>query len=138
MKFRRDDAAIVINAIDKVSQPRSSTSATATQSIRLSIPSTPKVLKEKTVPHRTRSHAFKLLRQLAGASRQVPKSYLIGKSTRFKVKDEIHANGGFADIREGRLGKRVVAVKTLRKSRETKIDVLHEVCEAAGCSAFVN
>ena len=79
-----------------------------------------------------------MLRLLAGASRQVPRSYLIGKSTRFKIKDEIHANGGFVDIREGRLGKRVVAVKTLRKSWETKVDMFHEVCEAAGCSAFVD
>ena len=85
------------------------------------------MLKDDRVPNETKSHAFKLLRKLAGASCQVPKSYLIGKSTRYKVKNEVYACGGFADIREGRLGKKVVAVKTLRKSQETAVDVLHKV-----------
>ena len=56
--------------------------------------------------------------------------------TRYKVKDEVIANGGFADIREGRLRGMVVAVKTIRTSREMmpKIDAIHEVCNMARCS----
>ena len=77
-----------------------------------------------------------MLRKLAGTSRQVPKSYLVGMLTRYKVKDEIIASGGSADIREGRLGGVVVAVKTVRITREMMpgINVIHEVRDMAGCS----
>ena len=70
-----------------------------------------------------------MLRTLAGTSRQVPKSYLVSMLTRYKVKDEVIANGGSAYIQEGRLRGMVVAVKTVRTSRETmpKIDVIHAV-----------
>ena len=54
------------------------------------------------------------------------------------MKKEIIAGGGFADIREGRLGGKIVAVKTIRTSRETKVDVVHEVPGAAGCSILVD
>ena len=86
-----------------------------------------KVLKGNHVPDETKPHAFKLLRKLAGASRQLPKSYLVGRLTWYKVDKEVIASGGFADIREGRLRGKVVAVKTIRTSRETKVDVAHEV-----------
>lgn len=135
MELRGKDAATVINVIDKVSWHRPFTSATTTHIAYLSI--RPKALKDDRVPDKTRSHAFKLLRKLAGASRQVPKSYLIDKSTRYKVKNEVYARGGFADIREGRLGKKVVAVKTLQKSQETKVDTLHKVRKAR-CLILVN
>jgi hypothetical protein len=97
-----------------------------------------KVLKENRVPGETKSHAFKLLRKLAGASRQVPKSYLVGKFTRYKVEKKVVASGGFADIREGRLRGMDVAVKTIRTSRETKVEAVHEVRKAAGCSILVD
>jgi hypothetical protein len=70
-----------------------------------------------------------MLRQLAGKTRQVPKSYLTGGWPRYTVKGEIIANGGVADIREGKLGDRIVAVKTFRTSRETNIDNIHKVCD---------
>ena len=56
--------------------------------------------------------------------------------TRYKVKDEIIASGGSADIREGRLGGVVVAVKTVRITREMmpEIHVIHEVRDMTGCS----
>ena len=72
-------------------------------------------------------HAFKVLRKLAGDTCQVPESYLIGRWTRYTVEKEIVASGGFADVREGRLGKRVVAVKTIRTTRETDVNVTHKV-----------
>ena len=76
-----------------------------------------------------------MLRKLAGASRQVPKSYLVGMLMRYKVKNEVIASGGSADIREGRLRGKVVAVKTVRTSRDMmpKIDMIHEVRSTAGC-----
>ena len=42
------------------------------------------------------------MRKLAGASRQVPKSYLVCAFSRYRVEKTIVASGGFADIRKGR------------------------------------
>ncbi|KAF9641864.1 hypothetical protein BDM02DRAFT_321745, partial [Thelephora ganbajun] len=99
--FRGEDAAIVINTIDKV-------------------------LKGDLVSDTTRSHAFKLMRKLAGASRQVPKSYLVGTFTRCKVEKNVIASGGYADIRKGRLKGMDVAIKTIRTSLQTDVDKVHE------------
>ena len=94
------------------------------------------MLKGAWLPDGAKSHAFELLWELAGASRQVPKSYLIGTLARYKVKDEIIASGGSADIRRGRFGGKVVAVKTIRMLREMMlaIDEIHKVRNMARCS----
>ena len=78
----------------------------------------------------TRSHAFKLMRKLAGASRQVPKSYLVNTFMGCRVEKTIIASGGFADIREGRFKGMDVAVKTIRTSQRSNIDAIHEVRKA--------
>ena len=70
-----------------------------------------------------------MLRKLAGRTCQVPRSYLVGRWTRYTVKKEVIASGGFADIREGRLGKRVVAVRTIRMTREVDADAVHKVSD---------
>ena len=80
----------------------------------------------------TRSHAFKLMRKLAGTSRQVPKSYLVDMFSRYRVEKKIIASGGFADIRKGRFKGMDVAVKTIRASQEANIDAIHEVCKVFG------
>jgi hypothetical protein len=85
------------------------------------------MLKTDHLPHETRSRAFKLMRKLAGASRQVPKSYLVGTFTRCKVEKRIFASGGFADVRKGRMMGMDVAVKTIRISLEDDIGPIHEV-----------
>ena len=75
------------------------------------------MVKGNEIQHTTKSHALKLTRRLAGASCQVPKSYLIGKFTAlmgYSVGKEIIASGGFADIRKGTLNGVDVAVKTIR------------------------
>lgn len=94
------------------------------------------MLKENRVPDGTKPRALKLLRHLAGASGIVPESYLVGMSTRYKVKNVVIASGGSADIREGRLGGMVVAVKTIRPTRGMMpgIDVTHRVRSTAECS----
>lgn len=85
------------------------------------------MLQQGQVADGTRSHALNLLWELAGASSQVPKSYLVGKLTSYKVKGGVVASGRLADIREGELGDKVVAVKTIRMSEETKVEVIHKV-----------
>lgn len=94
------------------------------------------MLKGDLVPCETKSHAFKLLRRLAGASRQVPQSYLVGKLTRCQISKDIFASGGFADIREGKLRGKSVAIKTIRTSLQTKVDEVHKVREVAGYSVL--
>ena len=136
MESKGKDAATIINTIDKVSWSRPFVSgAPLTTSIS---PSAPKMLKENQAADRTKSRAYKLLRRLAGASLQVPKSYLVGKWTRFKVEDEVIARGGFADIREGKLGGMVVAVKTLNTSHTADANAIHKVRGTAGCSTLVD
>ena len=73
------------------------------------------------------------MRRLAGASRQVPKSYLVGTFTSCKVEKRVIASGGFADIRKGQLKGKNVAVKTIRISLEDeeKIGPIHEVRDMA-------
>ncbi|KAF9781214.1 kinase-like domain-containing protein [Thelephora terrestris] len=105
MKFRGKDAATIINAIDKL-------------------------LKGGQLPDETQKRALNLMRRLAGASRQVPKSYLVGIFTRCKVEKTIFANGGFADVRKGRLKGKDVAIKTIRTSLQDEIEgriiLIHE------------
>jgi hypothetical protein len=90
-----------------------------------------KLLKGNQLQQATRDRAFELMRKLAGASRQLPKTYLVGKFTRCKVKKKVIANGAFADIREGRLNGMKVAIKTIRifLEDEEKIGVIREVQE---------
>ena len=78
-------------------------------------------------------HAFKLLRKLAGTSCQVPKSYLVGTFSRFKVEKPIIASGGFADVRKGRYRGMDVAVKTIRIPQDSDIKAIHEVRRMVGC-----
>ena len=70
------------------------------------------------------------MRKLAGASRQLPKSYLVGTFSRFKVEKTIIASGGFAVVRKGRYGGMSVAVKTTLTSHESDIGAIHEVRRA--------
>lgn len=69
------------------------------------------------------------MRRLAGASRQLPKSYIVGTFTRCKVEKKVIANGAFADIRKGRLKGMDVAIKTIRVSLadDKNMGHIHEV-----------
>ena len=53
--------------------------------------------------------------------------------TRCQTSKDIFASGGFADIREGKLKGKVVAIKTIRTSLETKVDEVLEVRKPAVC-----
>jgi hypothetical protein len=78
------------------------------------------------------------MRKLAGASRQLPKSYLVGKFTRCKVEKKVIANGAFSDIRKGILKGMDVAIKTIRISLEDEgnIGAMHEVRITACVTIF--
>ena len=136
MGFRGGDAATVINTIDKVSRTQQ-LMPTATTHTSVLLPAT-KLLRENQLPPTTKLHAFKLIRKLAGASRQVPKSYLVSTFTRYKVEKGIIASGAFADIRKGRLNGMDVAVKTLRTSPMDNTDILHEVRQKMTCCSVLD
>ena len=132
MRFRGKDAVTVINTIDRVSRLTVPPSAIwfTHDVILLDF----QALKGMEGREETRLNALRMLRNMAANACQVPKSYLIGRWTRYSVKKEILASGGFADVREGRLGGRAVAVKTLRISRQNDIKHVHKVCDATGSS----
>ena len=94
------------------------------------IPLALKMVKGDKILRETKTRAFRLMRRLAGASRQVPKSYLIGRFTAlmgYNVGKEIIASGGFADIQKGTLNGMDVAVKTIHLSQGDDVDEAHEV-----------
>ena len=124
LKFKGKDAALVVNTLDKVSPVEEIHYYHYATSTLLSIF---KALKQVGGPEETRLNALKVLRKLAANTLQVPESYLVGRWTWFTVQEEIIASGGFADIREGRLGRKNVAVKTIRISQQTNISQIHRV-----------
>lgn len=73
------------------------------------------------------------MRRLAGSSRQLPKSYLVGTFTRCKVEKRVIAGGAFSDIRKGRFKGMDVALKTMRVSLEDEKNIhgIHEVRKTA-------
>ena len=81
----------------------------------------------------TKSHAFELMRKFVVTTRQIPKSYIVGTSSGFKVEKTIIARGGSADIRKGRYRGMDVAVKTIRISLESNVEAIHKVRRALGC-----
>ena len=94
------------------------------------------LLKEDRLPYVTKLHAFKLMRTLAGASRQVPNRYLVGTFAQYKVEKNVIAIGWFGDIRRGRFNGIDVAVKTVRVSLFDDIDAVQEVGQNVTCYHF--
>ena len=94
------------------------------------------LLKEDQLPHVAKLHAFKLMRTLAGASRQVPKRYLVGTFAQYKVEKNVIAIGWFGDIRRGRFNGMDVAEKTVRVTLFDDIDAVHEVRQNVTCYHF--
>ena len=114
-----DDASIVINAIGEVSSfcpPCLNSSHLPTcasihhQALRTS-------MLQSNLAH----HSFSLLRKLAGKTGRLPVKYLVSKDADYQVEATIFASGGFADVRKGKLGKRAVAVKTIRVAQDGDI-----------------
>jgi len=68
-----------------------------------------------------------MLRKLAGNTGQVPDSYLVEKGADYQVEKRIFACGGFADVRRGRLAKKVVAVKTIRTALDSNTSKIRKV-----------
>jgi len=72
-------------------------------------------------------HTLSMLRKLAGNAGRVPDSYLVSKGADYQVEKRIFACGGFADIRKGKLSKKVVAVKTIRTAQDSDMSKIRKV-----------
>lgn len=68
-----------------------------------------------------------MLRKLAGNTGRLPDSYLVGEDTDYQVEERHFACGGFADIRRGKLAKKVVAVKTIRMAQDSDMSKIRKV-----------
>ena len=114
-KLSGDDARVVLDRMDEVS------SVFSMKILTYVMPAT-QVLKGGTIPDKYDHDTLLTMQTLACSSGQVPPRYKIDRRS-FKVEPCVVACGGSADIREGMLGDKTVAVKTLRIGRS---DDLHE------------
>ena len=67
------------------------------------------------------------MRTLAYNSGQVPPGYQVDQGS-LSVDTDVIANGAYADVRIGKLGDKVVAVRTLRIDRQTDLYEARKVC----------
>ena len=68
-----------------------------------------------------------MMRSLAHDSSQVPPRYQVEPHT-LSVEGGVIANGAFSNIREGRLGGKAVAVKTLKTDQGIDFHDVQKVC----------
>jgi len=87
----------------------------------------PQVLNGDRIQSKLACHTLSMLRKLAGNAGQVPDSYLVGKGVDYQVEKRIFACGGFADVRRGKLAKKVVAVKTIRTAQDSDMSKIRKV-----------
>lgn len=76
-----------------------------------------------------------VLRTLAYNACKVPNHYKIDRSMTFDVDTVIFASGGFSDVRKGRLGGQLVAVKVLRMALNSNVPDMQKVRCAELCSS---
>lgn len=67
------------------------------------------------------------MRKLAYNSGQVPARYQVNRRS-LSVETALIACGAFADVRKGKLGDKVVAIRTLRIDQQTDKDDSEKVC----------
>ena len=115
-KLYGDDARITLSVMDEVS------STCATKAIAY-VASSTQILRGGKVPGEYECDTLCTMRMLAYNSGQVPPCYEVDRQS-LSTGTRLIAAGGFADVREGRLGDKTVAVRSLRTDRQ--ID-LHEV-----------
>ena len=125
LEFIDNDASIVINAIGEVgsfcpSCLNSSLLPTCASAHH-------QALRTNVLQSKLAHHSFSMLRKLAGKTGQLPVNYLVSEDADYQVEATILASGGFADVRKGKLGKRAVAVKTIRIAQDVDIFKIRKV-----------
>jgi hypothetical protein len=120
--LRGDDAKITLGALDDVSYSFSVVTTTYV------VPSA-QVFMDGKIPGEYERGTLRVMRTLAYNSGQVPPRYQVNLRV-FSMEPDVFAHGGYADVRKGRLGDKVVAVKTLRIDRKTDTHDARKVCPA--------
>lgn len=115
-----DDARVALGIIDEVS------SVYVVRTIAHVGPSA-QVLKEGKIPGEYVRDALCTMRMLAYNSGQVPSRYQVDRQS-LRVETRVIANGAFADVREGRLKGKTVAVRSLRADQQTGDREVQKVC----------
>ena len=122
-KLCGDDARITLSIMDEVS------SACVTKAITY-ITSSIQVLRGGKVPDEYECDTLCTMRTLAYNSGQVPPRYEVDRQS-LSTEAHVIAHGAFADVREGRLGDRTVAVRSLRTDRQTNLAEVQKVRTAS-------
>ena len=127
IKFCGDDARVTLGVIDEVS------SAFVVKAMTYVTPFA-QVLKGGKIPGEYAWDTLRTMRTLAYNSGQLPLRYQVDRRS-LSVEGGVIASGAFADVREGRLGGKVVAVRTLRTDRQTDHYEAQKVCVASNSLA---
>jgi len=122
-KLCGDDARISLSVMDKVS------SACAAKAITYITPSI-QALRGGKVSGEYGHNTLCTMRTLAYNSGQVPPRYKVDRQS-LSTEARVIATGAFADVREGRLGGRAVAVRSLRTDRQTDLRDVQKVRTAS-------
>jgi len=85
------------------------------------------IFRDDKVPIGYERDTLSVMRSLAHDSAQVPPRYQIDPHS-LSVEKTIIASGGFAEVRKGTLGGRMVAIKTLRTDQQIDPRDLLKVC----------
>ena len=120
MKLCRADAKVTLDIMDQAS------STFSLKTTAYVAPST-QVLRDCKVPKEHMCDTIYAMRKLAYSSGEVPARYQIDPQS-LSVETALIACGAFADVRKGRLGHRVVAVRTPRVDQKTDENELKKVC----------
>lgn len=119
-KLHGDDARVTLSVMDEVS------SVFAMKIITHVTPSA-QVLMNGKIPRGYKPETICTMRMLAYSSGQVPPRYQIDRQS-LSVGVRLIARGAFADVREGKLGDKAVAVKTLRVDKTADLYEAQKVC----------
>ena len=119
INLRDTEASLALDAMDQVSLAPSVSIATYVEpSVQL--------LRDSNIEDEHRNSILYLTRRLAYNSGKVPARYQVDRDSLNK-EPAVIANGSFADVRKGKLGDKVVAIRTLKVDRETSGDSSRKV-----------
>lgn len=122
-KLCGDDARVTLGFIDEVG------SAFVVKAMTYVTPSA-QILKDGRIPEENELNTLLTMRMLAYNSGQVPPRYQVDRQS-LSVEGDVIFNGEFVDVQEGRLGDKMVAVRTLRTDRRPDRYEVQKVCVAS-------
>jgi len=122
IKLRSHDAKITLDALDQVGCSLAIAREWSSGNLYRT---TRQVFRDGEIPNECGRGTLSVMRALAHESCQVPPRYQIEPHT-LSVEGDAIDGGGSSDVRKGRLGNKIVAVKTLRSRN---IDA-QKVCDA--------